>query len=491
MLRSRFLATVLVLFGAIAAFAPGALAAEGVGPAKKLGGGETSTATTTTSTSRTADSSKETLTIATTKPVGGQTLSGTVAWEIGIVAGAPTKVEFFVDGSVQSADANAPFASSLDTTKLANGSHSLSATAYGAKGVKATTKATVTVSNAAPAPEPAPEPAPAPSPTPAPGAGPIYWGATIGSQLTGTQAPWDMSAVTKFEEMTHKSVSMVQFYQPFANCSSSPCSFYPFPKGPMELIRNHGSIPVLSWASQSTPSSVNEPNFQLADVTAGKYDAFIRTFAEAAKAWNHPFFLRFNFEMNGSWFPWSERVNGNHGGDYVAAWRHVHDIFAAVGATNVTWVWCPNVDPDNVQQSLASLYPGDAYVDWTGLDGYNWGTNPAKPDRWRSFRDLYRSTYAQIAEKIAPSKPMMVAEVASSEYGGSKAAWIKDMLARIPAEFPKIRALLWFDKLDDGMDWPVETSSSATTAVAEGVSSSAYLGNSFASLSPSAILPAG
>jgi hypothetical protein len=300
-----------------------------------------------------------------------------------------------------------------------------------------------------------------------------------------------MSAVTKFEEMTRKSVSMVQFYQPFANCSSSPCSFYPFPKGPMELIRNHGSIPVLSWASQSTPSSVNEPNFQLADVTTGKYDAFIRTFAEAAKAWNHPFFLRFNFEMNGNWFPWSERVNGNHGGDYVAAWRHVHDVFAAVGATNVTWVWCPNVDPENVQQSLASLYPGDAYVDWTGLDGYNWGTNPAKPDRWRSFRDLYRSTYAQITEKIAPSKPMMVAEVASSEYGGSKAAWIKDMLARIPAEFPKIRALLWFDKLDDGMDWPVETSSSATTAVAEGVSSSAYLGNSFASLSPSAVLPAG
>ena len=78
---------------------------------------------------------------------------------------------------------------------------------------------------------------------------------------------------------------------------------------------------------------------------AGRYDEYIREFAEEARAWGHPFFLRFNWEMNGDWFPWSEGVNGNPSGEYVAAWRHVHDIFAAVGATNVTWVWCPFVDP--------------------------------------------------------------------------------------------------------------------------------------------------
>ena len=49
--------------------------------------------------------------------------------------------------------------------------------------------------------------------------------------------------------------------------------------------------------------------------------------------------------MNGNWFAWMEGVNGNQPGEYVAAWRHVHDIFTAVGATNVSWVWCPNVDP--------------------------------------------------------------------------------------------------------------------------------------------------
>src|SRR5207248_57411 len=29
----------------------------------------------------------------------------------------------------------------------------------------------------------------------------VYWGAWIGSQLTGTAAPWDMNAVSKFERI--------------------------------------------------------------------------------------------------------------------------------------------------------------------------------------------------------------------------------------------------------------------------------------------------
>jgi hypothetical protein len=339
-------------------------------------------------------------------------------------------------------------------------------------------------------PAPAPAPAPAPEPAPVPGtstAGPIYWGATIGSQLTGTQAPWDMNAVNKFEEGARKKASLVQFFQPFANCNPS-CSFYKFPTSPLESIRQHGSIPVLSWSSQSIPSTKVEPDFQLSDVISGRDDSYIREFATAAKAWNHPFFLRFNWEMNGDWFPWHEGVNGNLAGESVKAWRHVHDIFAAVGANNVSWVWCPNVEYSG-STSLASLYPGDAYVDWTGLDGYNWGTNPAKPDKWKSFEQVYKPSYRKIVETIAPSKPMMIGEVASTEYGGSKAAWIKDMLARIPAEYQQIRALLWFDKFDSSMDWPVETTSGASTAFAEGLQSPAYLGNTFTSLSASKIQP--
>jgi hypothetical protein len=475
----------LICFALFALLAPTALAAEGIGPGKALGGKTESASTSgTTKTNGSSGGSKEVLAIATVKPGNGATVSGTASWEVAVTAGSASKVEFLVDGVARFSDTSAPYGGSLDTAKLANGNHTLAATAYGSKGVKATTQVTVKVENAAPAPTPEPEP------VPAPGSGqPLYWGATIGSQLTGGQAPWDMTAVTKFEELAHKKVSMVQFFMPFANCSSSPCSYYAFPKTPLENVRLHGAIPVLSWSSASIPSSINESNFQLGDVINGTYDSYIRSFATAAKAWGHPFMLRFNWEMNGNWFSWSEGVNGNRSGEYVAAWRHVHDIFTEVGATNVTWVWCPNVDPTNSFQNLSSLYPGNAYVDWTALDGYNWGTNPAKPAGWQTFDQVYKSTYKNIVNNIAPSKPMLIGEVASSEFGGSKAAWIKEMLAKVPTEYPAIRGLLWFDHYSDNMDWPMETSESATTAFAEGIQNSDYVGNRFGELAPSAIQP--
>jgi hypothetical protein len=333
---------------------------------------------------------------------------------------------------------------------------------------------------------PAEEPLPSPPKSATPS---IYWGASIGDHLTGEQAPWDMGAVSKFEEVAGKKLSLVNLFSPFANCSPSPCSFYQFPTGAMENIRQHGAIPIFSWSSQSIPSTLNEPDFQLSDVIAGSYDAYIREFAEAAADWGHPFFLRFNWEMNGGWFPWSEGVNGNQAGEFVAAWRHVHDIFSSAGAANATWVWCPNVDPDNIFQGLAPLYPGDEYVDWTGLDGYNWGTNPTKPDRWRSFDQLYGSTYRQIVEAVAPSKPLMIAEIGSTEYGGSKANWIAEALAQIPVAYPEIHGLLWFDTFIEGMDWPIESSASATAAFAAGIASPAYAGSEYAGLPSGPIQP--
>ncbi len=319
----------------------------------------------------------------------------------------------------------------------------------------------------------------------------LYWGAWIGSQLTGAEAPWDMGAVSKLEESVGKQLSLVHFAAPFADCSSSPCSFYKFPTTSMESIRDHGAIPFFSWSSQSTPSSLDEPEFQLSDLIAGKYDSYIREFAESARDWGHPFFLRFDWEMNGEWFPWAEGANGNQPGEYVTAWRHVHDIFTSVGANNVSWVWCPNVDPGKEFGEIAAMYPGDGYVDWTSLDGYNWGTNPTKPSRWMTFDQLFSSTYHRIVETIAPSKPMVIGEVGSSEYGGSKAAWIKEMLKEIPTEYPAIHGLLWFDKIVEGenMDWQLDSSAGAISAFAAGIQSPSYVGNSYASLSGGAIPP--
>jgi hypothetical protein len=232
---------------------------------------------------------------------------------------------------------------------------------------------------------------------------------------------------------------------------------YGFGTSTFQSVRDHGVIPFFSWAN----SGIRD-----ADVAGGLWDSYVRSWAAAAKAWGHPFFLRYNWEMNGSWFDWGVGNNGTSAAEYLAAWRHVHDVFTSVGATNVSWVWCPNVDPGNKMASLASVYPGDAYVDWTCLDGYN-GDDP-----WTSFTNLFASSYDQITQ-IAPTKPMIIGEVGSTEVGGSKPQWISDMFAALPVRFPKVRALLWFDKYETGpgghTDWPVETSTSASTAFARKV----------------------
>jgi hypothetical protein len=321
------------------------------------------------------------------------------------------------------------------------------------------------------------------------GSRPIYWGAWIGKQLTGGQAPWDMSAVSAFETLTGKGVSLIEFSAPWQNCYAA-CSYYRFDTTAFNNIRAHGAIPFFSWSSMSIPWSVPEPAFQLADIIAGNYDAYIRTWATAAKTWGHPFFLRLDWEMNGNWFPWSEGVNGNRAGEYVRAWRHVHDIFTSVGARNATWVWCPNVDMYGQFTPLAGLYPGSSYVDWTCLDGYDWGTNPVYPKGWYSFDQLYSTTYHEVVDSIAPTKPMMIGEIAASESGGSKSAWTADMLnLQLPQRYPRIKGFLWMEQYADGMDWPIETSPAAQTAFATGVQSSYYAANTFGSVTASPISP--
>jgi hypothetical protein len=310
----------------------------------------------------------------------------------------------------------------------------------------------------------------------------LYWGAWIGSQFTGTDAPWDMNAVADFEKLTGKPLSLINFSSPWQNCYST-CKNYNFDTTAFDNVRNHGSIPFFSWGSDSLPVSLNEPNLNLGTIIAGNWDSYITTWATSAKNWGHPFFLRFNWEMNGNWFPWSEGVNGNTSGQFVKAWRHVHDIFTSVGATNATWVWCPNVDPSGSFTPLSTLYPGDSYVDWTCLNGYN------RNVPWQSFDEIFGSTY-DLVHALAPSKPMIVGEIASTEVGGSKPKWIADLLRELPSRYPAIRGFLWFEKYA-GNAYPIETSRGSRSAFRRGIASPVYVANLYESLRGGTIRPPG
>jgi hypothetical protein len=312
----------------------------------------------------------------------------------------------------------------------------------------------------------------------APGA--IYWGAyeegphTYGHLYGGTwnSAPWDCAyssprCATQNRLAAHagKEPSIVHWG------AGAPWDHdFNYWSGTLDLVNARGDLNLLDLQSRSV---------KLRDIAAGVYDSSFTSWAQQAKAWGHPFFLRWDWEMNAGWFPWgTTSSNQNTPGDYVAAWRHIHDVFARAGATNVTWVWSVNTEYSGTVP-IQKLYPGDGYVDWTSVDGYN----KSSATSWRSFHDLFASTYAHLLQ-IAPSKPIMIAETSSREVGGSKAAWIRDALStQLPKNFRRVKALVWFNWRIDGDDWEIESSASSQGAFAAAVSSSYYAsGGSFGNL---------
>jgi hypothetical protein len=307
----------------------------------------------------------------------------------------------------------------------------------------------------------------------------IYWGAYLNG------APFDSSIMDKYESTTGKKMSIVTWGEPWVQNGQ----FMQFQTATFQSVRGRGSLPLLTWGSWELGKGATQPAFQLDDISNGTYDSFIRQWAQDAKAWGQPFFLRFDHEMNGWWYPWNEQTNGNGAGDYVRMWRHVHDIFTQVGASNVTWVWCPNiVSPRSTP--TASMYPGSSYVDWTCMDGYNWGTD--YNNAWQTFTQVVsgspsyggHNTYQELLS-VGPDKPIMLGEIASSEHGGSKSGWIDDMLTtQLPAKFPSIKAVIWNEWAQDpATSWPIESSASATNAFASGIRTSTYATNSFSGIS--------
>jgi hypothetical protein len=147
-------------------------------------------------------------------------------------------------------------------------------------------------------------------------------------------------------------------------------------------------------------------------------------------------------------------------------------VFRADGAKNVEWVWAPNVD--NGRYPFSAYFPGDQWVDYVALDGYNWGTAGPGVNRWQSLYQVFASSYSQITRLSA--KPLIISETASGEAGGSKAAWIREgFLRTIPQRLPRVAAVIWFDR-EQEEDWRINSSMACLKAYREVVASSLYGG---------------
>jgi hypothetical protein len=136
-------------------------------------------------------------------------------------------------------------------------------------------------------------------------------------------------------------------------------------------------------------------------------------------------------------------------------------LFRRAGATNVVWVWSPNV-VDARSVPLEAMYPGDPYVDLIGVDGYNGGTDVPSRGGWRSPQQVFQPTLDALA-RLAPATRVIVNETASSEQGGSKAHWIAQLVRYVQAD-PRLAGFVWFNFVKD-TDWRVQSSPASVEAL--------------------------
>jgi hypothetical protein len=173
----------------------------------------------------------------------------------------------------------------------------------------------------------------------------------------------------------------------------------------------------------------------LGEIIDGRTDEYIDAFANAAKAYNGPVILAPLHEMNGDWAPWSGALPGNSPEKVIAAWRHIHDRFA--GISNVQFAWNVNngSQPDTPQNAIAQYYPGDAYVDYVAVNGFNNG------DPWQSWSDVFGGALKQLR---IYRKPIYILSMASAQ-GTAKAEWITDALTVQIPRHPEIVGWIWFN----------------------------------------------
>ncbi len=178
----------------------------------------------------------------------------------------------------------------------------------------------------------------------------------------------------------------------------------------------------------------------LDSIQKGAWDGYFRMFARQARASGALIYYRFGYEMNGDWVGWGEKPEA-----FKLAWRRAWRIFREEKASNVRWVFSPNVlwDDKTFADDILPYYPGDTFVDIVGLDGYNFGDRHSRFHRWRGYEDVFGKSLRGMKAHF-PAKPLWITEIGCAE-GEGKPAWISDFLARFNSD-PDLRVFIWFNE---------------------------------------------
>jgi Glycosyl hydrolase family 26 len=227
-----------------------------------------------------------------------------------------------------------------------------------------------------------------------------------------------------------------------------------FQKGLALDALSHGTIPFV----QIDPG----PGVTMAAVAAGKYDRYLRSFADEVRDYVDPVIVGFAPEMNGNWNSWG--WHNTKPSVWVAAWRHVVTLFREQQATNVTWIWTVNAS-SNGTGPIQDWWPGAAYVTWIGIDGY-----------YFYQASTFQSTFGPTINEIhaLTSKPILLSETGIGQLAG-QAKNIPNLFAGITSA--GMLGFVWFDQNQNDppyhQRWRLETDPSGLRAFRRALANSA------------------
>lgn len=275
----------------------------------------------------------------------------------------------------------------------------------------------------------------------------IYWGARIDGQFyvtnyngtSSSDAPFGgstdpLGAWTLFEQHAGKEVSFVHW-----GGSGNAWPPTDFNAQAAQRAWDNGAFSMYGLSLPKTGLDALLANSATAKTNLG-------TLALQMAAWGKPILFRPLWEMNGNWFAWGRQAYTP--AQYVTMWRNLWTIFQDAGARNVSFAWVPNTcsgttvcaSTDTVPDP-SPWYPGDGYVDWTGMEGY------------------VKSGYLTPEKRFTPTynvllqfgKPMVIGEmgIAADAALPGKAQFISDFLGTWLPEHPQVKAFSYFNEATD------------------------------------------
>ncbi|MCA9361593.1 hypothetical protein KC845_03490 [Candidatus Kaiserbacteria bacterium] len=203
------------------------------------------------------------------------------------------------------------------------------------------------------------------------------------------------------------------------------------------VVADKGRTLVLFWeASDYTGHTTIQPDYSHRAILRGDWDEYLEDFATNLKNYNGQVILVPFSELNGNWNPWSGTTNGNTPEEVVASYRYVHKFFDDVPNVKFGIAFNAASVPNTEANQIERYYPGDEYVDYVGVDGFNYN------DPWLTASEVFTSALNRITKF---GKPMIVFSFGSSE-GSQKPAWLNEALNEVFPQYPLLRGWVYFNQ---------------------------------------------